>query len=57
MDGNEIRKIRADLGLTQEKFASLIGVSWSSVTRWENGFSRPSPMAINRIRDIQKGIR
>ena len=30
-----IGRLRARLGLTQEQFASLLGVAWATVSRWE----------------------
>lgn len=41
-----IRALRAKLGLTQARFADLIGVSFVTVSRWENGQSIPSPSAL-----------
>ena len=37
-----IRRLRTALGLSQEKLARLIGVSFQSVNRWENGASTPA---------------
>lgn len=37
-----LRTLRGVLGLTQEQFAALVGVSVRTVTRWENGLSDPS---------------
>ncbi len=45
----QIRRLRARLGLTQIQFAELMGVSFASVNRWENGQSRPSALAWQRI--------
>ena len=42
---DSIRKLRAKLGLTQTRLAELLGVSFASVNRWENGQSRPGMMA------------
>ncbi len=44
-----IRKIRGRLGLTQEKFAARLGVTFPTINRWENGRANPSPLAIQRI--------
>lgn len=41
-----VRGFRQRLGITQESLARLLGVTVSTVNRWENGHSRPSPMAI-----------
>jgi DNA-binding transcriptional regulator YiaG len=48
-----IRKLRATLGLTQEQFAAKVGVTWSTVNRWENGRGNPSPLAMRRIKELQ----
>lgn len=52
-----IRKLRATLGLTQEQFATKIGVTYSTVNRWENNKSKPSPLAMQRIEELQKKIK
>ena len=44
-----IRETRQLLQLSQEKFASLLGVSFGSVNRWENGRTRPIPLALKQI--------
>lgn len=51
-----IRKLRARLGLTQEQFAAQVGVTWSTVNRWENGRGKPSPLAMRRIEEMQTEI-
>lgn len=40
-----IRELRERLGLSQEKFANQLGVSFKTVNRWENGHAKPLPMA------------
>ena len=42
------------LELTQEQFAAKVGVTWSTVNRWENGRGKPSPLAMRRIEELQK---
>jgi transcriptional regulator with XRE-family HTH domain len=49
-----IRKRRISLGLTQEQFAAKVGVTYSTVNRWENGKTIPSPLALQRINELQK---
>ena len=51
-----IRELRGDLGLTQEQFAAKVGVTYTTVTRWENGKGQPSPLAMLRIEGLQKKI-
>ena len=47
-----IRKLRATLGLTQVQFAAKLGVTWSTVNRWENGRGKPSPLARQHIEEL-----
>jgi len=46
---HRIRSLRARLGLTQVRFAELMGVSFVTVSRWENGQSSPSALAMQLI--------
>ena len=47
-----IKRTRQVAGLTQAQLAKLIGVSYASVNRWENGQSRPNNLAWQRIMDL-----
>lgn len=50
-----IRKLRARLGLTQEKLAARLGVRFQTVNRWERGHANPSPLAMAAIeREVQE---
>jgi DNA-binding transcriptional regulator YiaG len=42
MTPQEVRVLRDQLQLTQEVFARILGVSFATVNRWENGKSEPS---------------
>ena len=44
-----IREMRAHVGLTQEQLALHLGVTYSTLNRWENQRGKPSPMAIAKI--------
>lgn len=46
-----ILEIRQGLKLSQEDFAYILGVSSSSVYRWENGVCKPSKMARRIIQE------
>ena len=52
-----IKELRAQLGLTQEKFAARLGVSFPTINRWENGRSVPSPLALQRIEQILREMK
>lgn len=54
--GNLIRSLREELGLTQEKFAAKIGVTFPTVNRWENKRATPSPLALEKIELLAKQL-
>lgn len=51
-----IKKLRIALGLTQEQFAAKVGVTFSTVNRWENGKGKPSPLAMKQIEELQNEL-
>ena len=52
-----IKDSRDRRGLTQEQFADLVGVSFATVNRWENGQSRPNNLAWQRIVELDNQSR
>jgi len=50
--GRLVKMLRDQLGLSQERFAAKLGVTFSSVNRWENGHRKPSPLAMKQIESI-----
>jgi DNA-binding transcriptional regulator YiaG len=44
--GKQIKGLRVRLELTQEEFANAVGVTFSTVNRWENEHARPSRLAV-----------
>ncbi len=54
---DRIRRLRAKLGLTQQRLAAYLHVSFASVNRWENKQSRPNRLAWRLIlRAEQAGL-
>ena len=51
-----IREIRRRLGLTQEKFAARLGVTFPTVNRWENGKAKPWPLAMQERTDVLRSM-
>lgn len=53
-----IHEIRECLNVSQDDMAKMIGTSYATVNRWENGHSRPGKTAQLRLYDIcrEKGI-
>ena len=52
-----IREQRITLGLTQEQFANKLGVTYSTVNRWENNKAKPSPLALRQIKELQNKLK
>lgn len=50
--GRLVRALRERLDLTQERFAAKLGVTFTSVNRWENARARPSPLALRQIEQL-----
>ncbi|NJO79193.1 MAG: helix-turn-helix transcriptional regulator [Cyanobacteria bacterium RM1_2_2] len=44
------------MGLTQEKLAAQLGVSFSTLNRWENEHSQPSPLAREKLEKLRQQI-
>lgn len=54
--GQLIRLLRDRLGMTQERFAARLGVTFASVNRWENGRAKPSPLALRQVEDLLRDL-
>jgi len=49
-----VRAFRVARGLSQTALADLLGVSFASVSRWENGKTRPTPIAWRLITQAEE---
>ena len=50
--GKLIRELRLETELTQEQFAATIDLTYSTMNRWENGRSNPSPLAMRKVEEM-----
>ena len=50
--GTTIKEIRIRSLLSQNDFANAIGVSFSTVNRWEKGHAAPNYKALKKIREF-----
>lgn len=48
-----IKRIRTRLQLTQEQMAQRIGVSFTTVNRWEKGHNKPLPEIRNLLKELE----
>jgi len=56
MEHKQIKGLRIELGLSQEKFAQLLGVSLQTVRRWEEGLTKPLPILNLKLEELQKRL-
>ena len=49
-----VRALRERLGDTQEAFAHRLGVSWVTVSRWENGKNGPVGLAVRALEGLDE---
>jgi putative transcriptional regulator len=40
-----VKKVRSELGISQEELAHELGVSFATINRWENGKTTPFKLA------------
>ena len=53
LTGNQIRFIRASLGLTQTEFGKLFGVTHPAIVKWEKTENRSSKMNLSTQLDLR----
>jgi len=56
MEKKQIKGLRIELGLSQEKFAQLLGVSLQTVRRWEKGLTKPLPVLSLKLEKLRKRL-
>ncbi len=50
----ELKKLRQQQGWSQKDLARNLGVSFATVNRWENGKTKPSRLAVEKIQVVVK---
>ena len=49
---HEVKQMREDNALTQEEFAEKVGVSHTTVSRWERGIQSPHAAIMKAMRQM-----
>jgi len=52
MDASEIKRLRESLELTQQQMSEQLLVTVATISRWETGANKPSPLAIEQLRRL-----
>lgn len=47
-----IKELRKKMNLSQEEFAKVLGVSFSSINRWENGHHEPTTRIKRKLKAL-----
>lgn len=47
------KELRKKLGLSQDRFAAILGIAPYTVRRWEAGKSQPSPLALEKLKALE----
>lgn len=51
-----VKRVRKHYGMSQEDFARLVGVSFSTVNRWERGHTMPPRLYRQKVERMAKRI-
>lgn len=51
-----IKRLRVEIGLTQQALAERLGVSFATVNRWENNQTKPSKLYWKQLRQLEMQI-
>ena len=49
---SSIKELRKKMNLSQEEFAKVLGVSFSSINRWENGHHEPTAKVKRKLKSL-----
>jgi DNA-binding transcriptional regulator YiaG len=49
-----IKELRTKMGLTHERFAAAVCVTFATVNRWEAGKAKPSRLALMRLEEVER---
>lgn len=54
MTARDVRRLRTRLGWSQERLARELGMSFSTISRWERGQGSPSPVAERQLESLMR---
>ncbi|MBA7629266.1 hypothetical protein ES703_36764 [subsurface metagenome] len=52
----DVRELRRKLGISRDALARELGMSYHTVSLWERGKTKPSPLALEKLEKLQAGI-
>ena len=52
----DVKQLRKELALSQDRLAAILGVAPFTVRRWESGKSKPSQLALRQLERLKKKV-
>lgn len=49
-----VQSLRQSMGISIDELAKRLGVHGRTISRWENGHTDPSPLALQQLRKLQE---
>jgi len=56
LSAGDLLRLRQKLGMTQATLASLLGVNYVTISRWESGRHKPSALAREKLVRMMKEV-
>jgi DNA-binding XRE family transcriptional regulator len=56
MTSSRVRKIRKTLGFSQEDFAHILWITWTTVNRWESGAAVPRGLHLRILQLLEQRL-
>jgi len=53
----DVRELRRKLGISRDALARELGVSYRTVYLWEKGKTEPSPLALEKLKELEKTVK
>jgi len=50
----DVRELRQKSGISRDTLARELGVSYHTVSLWERGKTKPSPLALEKLKKLEK---
>ena len=53
----DVRELRQKLGISRDALARELKMSYNAVSLWERGKTKPSPLALEKLKELEKRIK
>ncbi len=53
----DVKQLRQKLGISRDALARELGVTYKTVYLWEKGKAEPSPLALEKLKELEKELK